>query len=312
MAHSRGFLRDPLSRFTIHLLAETLRPHLPTCKFPDFLRLPSSKNLSLEHYVNPHIPIPFGWHFVYFPSLLLEQELFSDGYDPVKSCVQLQGRSRRRWRGGKIIFGQKPLLTEMPGRCILNANLTEKVGKDSWRVDEETTRHMSNAVGEEPAEDAVIETRSLVYLPIDNESKMFSKRKGPSRIHQSTFETRLTPSRILLFRFSALTFNAHKIHYDMNYARTAENLPDIILQGALSLVLLLTWIQFDSAIVQNLGINNSSKLRSVRYSCLCNIVVDREIKLAIRPLRDGSSSWRMWIEQDGITCLKGVFDLSYL
>lgn len=51
----------------------------------------------------------------------------------------------------------------------------------------------------------------------------------------------LTPSEALLFRFSALTFNTHRIHYDAPYARDAEGYPGLVVHGPLTATLLLNW-----------------------------------------------------------------------
>jgi len=52
----------------------------------------------------------------------------------------------------------------------------------------------------------------------------------------------LTPDPVLLFRYSALTFNAHRIHYDLEYARNAENYPDLVVHGPLQATLLLNLV----------------------------------------------------------------------
>jgi 3-methylfumaryl-CoA hydratase len=53
----------------------------------------------------------------------------------------------------------------------------------------------------------------------------------------------VTPDPTLLFRFSALTFNAHRIHYDRTYATTVEGYPGLVVQGPLTAVLLLKLVR---------------------------------------------------------------------
>ncbi|KAK9467468.1 hypothetical protein V1512DRAFT_261259 [Lipomyces arxii] len=312
------YLHDPLSRFGLHLLKESLRPHLRTCLFPDFLQLPqvesqvgsSCGSFGQGSTCVPRIPIPLCWHFIYFPSIIDERELYSDGYDPVNSNISLNGHSRRRWKGGEISFGRKALVCEAPGVCELTEsfNVTGEHDKqDEWdKVDEYSVRRMSNSGIE-----SVVESRHLVYLQ-DTINSIFSRAVRP--LHSPTLETSLIPTRALLFRFSALTFNAHRIHYDKSYATSVEQLPDVILQGALSLVLLMSWVQFDPVVVKllDIGINsNGRRIESVRYSCVQNVIVDREIRLCIAPIKSSSiEKWRIWLEQDGGLCLKGTLTMS--
>ncbi|KAK7207093.1 hypothetical protein BZA70DRAFT_270467 [Myxozyma melibiosi] len=296
-------IRDPLSKFQLKLLCETIRPHLPTCRFPDF-----------EISASP-VPVPAAWHFVYFPSLHSELMLYSDGYDPVLTDVMLNGLSKRRWRGGTISFAHKePLLSDHPSTCTISEEVSvvrstnsSKISPLDWeKVDEHTVRTMMTDGGENAS---VVEQRHLTYLPVGGLVVPVSQKKIKAN-YTPIFETNLTPSRVLVFRFSALTFNAHRIHYDPLYATSFEGLPDVILQGALSLTLLMSWIQFDDNVAQALmisaGLPNPKRIASIQYSCVQNIFVDKEIRLCLAPRKGMPGKYRAWIEQDGGVCLKGT------
>ena len=64
-------------------------------------------------------------------------------------------------------------------------------------------------------------------------------RQPPSAPADSQFSTSYTPDPTFLFRYSALTFNAHRIHYDVDYCRQAEGYPDLVVHGPLTATLLL-------------------------------------------------------------------------
>ncbi|KAJ3359210.1 hypothetical protein HDU91_004987, partial [Kappamyces sp. JEL0680] len=82
------------------------------------------------------------------------------------------------------------------------------------------------------------EERSLVYLQ-DNpkETRLVSRTLVPD------FKVTLTPSTIMLFRFSALTFNSHMIHYDLDYARNREGYDHVLVHGPLTTTLLLDFVK---------------------------------------------------------------------
>ena len=74
---------------------------------------------------------------------------------------------------------------------------------------------------------SITESRNLVYLlenPREN-SRIIKRNLVPD------FQTTLVPSTISLFRFSALTYNSHMIHYDLNYAQNQEGYPTVLVHG---------------------------------------------------------------------------------
>ncbi|KAJ2999841.1 hypothetical protein HDV02_001619 [Globomyces sp. JEL0801] len=147
-------------------------------------------------------------HLVLFPQRLTEPQLASDGYE---TLFNPPGYSIRMWAGGNLTwisknplrFGQDVSLTAtMPTVTLKQTTRGEAVF---------TTLHrsISNVAGP-----SVIETRSLVYLPASTISDRSIKR---SLVPDFTFTC--TPTSISLFRFSSVTFNSHKIHYDQQYAK---------------------------------------------------------------------------------------------
>ena len=64
----------------------------------------------------------------------------------------------------------------------------------------------------------------------------------PKNVEGAWVQT-ITPSPVLLFRFSALTFNSHRIHYDRPYATDDENYPGLVVQGPLTAMLLIDLVR---------------------------------------------------------------------
>jgi 3-methylfumaryl-CoA hydratase len=91
---------------------------------------------------------------------------------------------------------------------------------------------------------AVVEEQDIVHLqPIDGASEKAARPAGPDPA--PTWQREILPDEISLFRFSALTFNSHRIHYDRSYTVGTEKLPNLVVQGKfIALHLLETVRQF--------------------------------------------------------------------
>ncbi|KAK9454407.1 hypothetical protein V1511DRAFT_386869 [Dipodascopsis uninucleata] len=287
-------MKDLLSRSWLILLRESLRPHLTSCELPRFC-----KNDTCWGKNGPLVTaIPKGWHFVFWPNQTYEKDLAYDGYDGRSGDVNLGNLKglRRRWRRGELVF-LKELEFERPGSIHINCKTSEGA---SGGFIERSVRLMSNTNQTAAEENAsLVEHRELVYLPAITERVNSSiandfDEKSPlssKSIRKAMFETTLTPTRMLLFRFSALTFNGHRIHYDRDFA-ISEGLPDIIAQGSLATVLALSWVQFDPAIA-------AKSIQRFTYSCLRPIVADVPIRMCYNP------PGTLWIEQQGNICYRG-------
>lgn len=111
---------------------------------------------------------------------------------------------------------------------------------------------------------------------------------------------------MLAFRYSALTFNAHRIHYDPQYAKMVEQYPGTLVQGPLTVTLLLQW--FESLLV---GEEEQKWVLGFSYKNKYPLFVGDEMKLKCG--RRGNQEegeileYNVWIENgDGVVCVEGV------
>ena len=114
------------------------------------------------------------------------------------------------------------------------------------------------------------------------------------------------PTKQLLFRFSALTFNAHSIHLDSAYTRDVEGYRNLLVHGPLSLTLLLTSTQTYLA-KQGLAING------IEYRNLAPLYADEELTICGRPKNSArmTGAWEVWIEnKDGGLAVRGTVQTS--
>jgi hydroxyacyl-ACP dehydratase HTD2-like protein with hotdog domain len=107
------------------------------------------------------------------------------------------------------------------------------------------------------------------------------------------------PTKALLFRFSALTFNAHSIHLDKGYTQNQEGYRNLLVHGPLTLTLLLSVLQYHLKQV-NLYVN------SIEYRNLAPLFVEEELVICGKPKND-TGAWDVWIEgQDGGLAVRGT------
>lgn len=113
----------------------------------------------------------------------------------------------------------------------------------------------------------------------------------------------LIPTKSLLARFSALTFNAHGIHLDPQYAREVEGYRGLLVHGPLSLVLMLTVLQAK--------IGPTRMVHNFEYRNLAPLYVDEEMTVCVKEsdkqLKKGERKYDVWIEgKEGGYAVKGV------
>ncbi|KAK6354181.1 hypothetical protein TWF730_008593 [Orbilia blumenaviensis] len=111
--------------------------------------------------------------------------------------------------------------------------------------------------------------------------EMAPTSKISSRAEKAEFSHSFTPSRQLLFRYSALTFNAHKIHFDTEYTKNVEGHRDLLVHGPLTLTFLLELLRNHI-----LGLEKTYRLASFDYRNIAPIYVDEKLHIYGRELPD--------------------------
>lgn len=106
----------------------------------------------------------------------------------------------------------------------------------------------------------------------------------------AAFRHSILPTKSLLFRFSALTFNAHSIHLDQEYTRNQEGYRNLLVHGPLTLTLLLSVLQ------KQLSIRNLH-IKDIEYRNLAPLFVKEQLTICGKPKSD--TTWDVWIEGPG-------------
>jgi 3-methylfumaryl-CoA hydratase len=180
---------------------------------------------------DPVLPLPMLWHWAFFNAVVSTTNLGPDGH-PRRESPLLDRFPRRMWVGGEV--ASKGLLhpdTPTVRRTRLR-NYVQKRGS-AGELLIVTLEHTVEQLGNT----AVVETQDLIFreasaaaVPAEGPSLSSTKPAG----WRETFN----PTTQLLFRFSAVTFNSHRIHYDHDYATRVERYPRLVVHGPLTAMLL--------------------------------------------------------------------------
>ncbi|WP_027862642.1 MaoC family dehydratase N-terminal domain-containing protein [Marmoricola sp. URHB0036] len=177
--------------------------------------------------------LPLTWHWVYLLDRPRQQDLAEDGH-PVRNAVLAPPRPglRRMWAGGSVRTVAPLRVGAEATRRTAVVDTSEKDGR-SGRLTFVTVGHTILQHGEV----AIEERQHIVYRESAGAPSGETDEMRPLprwEVGRDEWSIRVTPT--LLFRFSALTCNAHRIHYDRDYARHHEGYPGLVVHGPLQAV----------------------------------------------------------------------------
>ena len=180
----------------------------------------------------PGDALPPCWHWLYFLDAVPAGETGEDGHRRKGGFLPPVDLPRRMWAGSRLDFLAPIRIGDALRRESEILSVAEKSGR-SGRLVFVTVRHRVTA----ERTLAVEEEHDIVYrdLPKPGVPPAASERavEGPP------WRRSLVPDPVMLFRFSALTFNGHRIHYDHPYVTGVEGYPGLIVHGPLQAILLL-------------------------------------------------------------------------
>lgn len=176
--------------------------------------------------------LPPIWHWLYFWSAAPQAELGSDGHPQKGGFLPDLGLPRRMAAGGRMSFHAPLRIGAQAERVSRVLNVEHKEGR-SGRLAFVTVEHAIESDGVT----TIREEQDIVYRePAQPGQPQPKPTPAPAN---ADWTREITPSETLLFRYSALTFNGHRIHYDREYARGVEGYPDLVVHGPLIATLLL-------------------------------------------------------------------------
>jgi len=175
--------------------------------------------------------LPPLWHWMLFQDWVQPEAIGADGHPRRGGFLPpLHDLPRRMWAGGRLVFHAPLAVGESVTRTSTIQSVTEKHGASGRLVFVTVLHEIAGASGP-----AITEEQDLVYRGTDGAAV----RPGAAVAPVASIAARtVRPDPVLLFRYSALTGNGHRIHYDADYVRNVEGYPGLIVHGPLQ----ATWL----------------------------------------------------------------------
>jgi 3-methylfumaryl-CoA hydratase len=177
--------------------------------------------------------LPPLWHWLYFLPSYRQSEVGPDGHAKRGGFLPPVPLPRRMWAGSRLEWLKPIAIGDEVSRESRIASVTPKSGRSGALVFVVVRHELSTAAGL-----ALTEEHDIVYrelAPAGAESA--APKAAPSAV--ALWTRRIVPDAVLLFRYSALTFNSHRIHYDRRYVTEVEGYPGLIVHGPLLATLLV-------------------------------------------------------------------------
>ena len=187
--------------------------------------------LDLEQGLQAGAPLPPCWHWLFFNPVARRGELGSDGHPRRGGFLPPVDLPRRMWAGSRMAFHAPVVIGAEAVRTSAIARIEEKAGRSGPLVFV-TVSHSIESGGAL----CIVEEQDLVYRPVTAAGA--KPAGGAAAPDPPRWRREVLPDTVTLFRYSALTFNGHRIHYDLDYAVREEGYPNLVVHGPLTATLL--------------------------------------------------------------------------
>ena len=220
--------------------------------------------------------LPPGWHWLFFLEAKRASELGPDGHPKRGGFLPPVPLPRRMWAGGRIEFLAPLRIGDTIRRDSEILSVEPKHGRSGDLVFV-TVRHTIST----GTTAAVREEHDIVYR--DAAKAGDAPPPGKPAPQSAVWQRSLTGDPVMLFRYSALTFNGHRIHYDLDYVKNEEHYPGLIVHGPLQTTLLLDLCRRHAA----------RPLKKLDYRALHPVFHVERFTVNGNPAADGSSA-ELW------------------
>ena len=175
-------------------------------------------------------PLPAGWHQILFPRVVRHSQIGADGHPERGDFLPPVPLPRRMFAGKRTTFHESLRVGDEVRRDSVIQEVNIKHGRTGTMVFVTVKTDLTSPRGL-----AITEEQDLVY----REAAAPGAPPQPSQPApgRAVWSRTVTPDPVMLFRYSALTFNGHRIHYDLPYVTQVEGYPGLVMNGGLTTLL---------------------------------------------------------------------------
>ncbi|HWP57019.1 MAG TPA: MaoC family dehydratase N-terminal domain-containing protein [Candidatus Acidoferrales bacterium] len=240
--------------------------------------------LGLDDYPNDKgAPIPPGWYGAFFPPSHRPWQMRLDGQASGGGIAPPIPLPRRRIGGTRMAFHEPLRIGDEITRITEIADLQIDDGPAGAMVTIVERNSISNSRGL-----AVVEERDMVML---SEARAEAAvRAAPQVPADAAWRQVIEPNPPLLFRFSAIRFNSHRIHYDRDYVTKVEKLPGLVVQTSLTAQLLIEMCRRELP---------TRQLKSFEFKTVRQIYDTGRFTIAGKPAADGREAQLWALDAEG-------------
>jgi 3-methylfumaryl-CoA hydratase len=225
-------------------------------------------------------PLPRGWHVTLFTVPTRQSELRPDGVAGLGVTLPDLGLPRLMMGGKRARFIRDLLIGDTLRRASRIVSIVPKEGRSGRFVIVTMCQEISSVRGTEPV---LVEEQDYVMREAAAEGAPASPPSAPATRREARYEREVTPDEALLFRYCAITFNTHRIHYDQPYATAGEGYPALVVNGGLPVLMLVELFKASAA----------RSPEAVTSRNVGPLFCGRPIRLCAEP---GDGEWRLWAE----------------
>ncbi len=245
----------------VHRLAATLDRDDPMPKFGDTL--------------------PVGWHSILFPRVVRQSQIGADGHPQRGDFLPPVPLPRRMFAGKRITIHAELRVGDEVRRESTIKDVSLKQGRTGQMVFVTVKTDISSPRGVAISEEQDIVYRAEPDRNLANAAPPPSPQPAPGT---AVWSKTVTPDPVLLFRYSALTFNGHRIHYDHPYVTQVEGYPDLVMNGGLTTLLVFELARAHAA----------TPLKYLASRNVRPLFVNRPFTVCGEPTADGNAA-KLWV-----------------
>ncbi len=229
-------------------------------------------------------PVPWGWHSIFFPRLIATDRLSADGMAPDFEGAPDSPLPRRMYAGNDLRFHEPMRVGDRIAKEIFIKSVAPKEGRSGRLI---FVVYGIRILG--PRGLVLEDDQNIVFRDEEPAGTPAAPPAAAARL-EAPWKASASVDPVMLFRFSACTFNPHRIHYDRPYVSEVEKYPGLIVHGPLTAILLLE-------LVRRHWPDKAPAMAGFSMRARAPLYAERPIALLGEPGADGASC-KLWAADD--------------